>query len=65
MDGDLSIRFWGTRGSLPMPGPDTVVYGGNTCCVEIRLGRRLFIVDAGSGFEADRQRHLLRGRALR
>ena len=44
---DLSVRFWGTRGSLPMPGPDTVVYGGNTCCVEIRLGRRLFIVDAG------------------
>ena len=35
-----------------MPGPDTVVYGGNTCCVEVRLGPRLFIVDAGSGFEA-------------
>ena len=49
---DLSVRFWGTRGSLPMPGPDTIVYGGNTCCVELRLGSRLFIVDAGSGFEA-------------
>lgn len=49
---DLSVRFWGTRGSLPMPGPDTVVYGGNTCCVEVRVGRRLFIVDAGSGLEA-------------
>ncbi len=51
-DGDLSVRFWGTRGSLPMPGPDTVVYGGNTCCVEVRLGTRLFIIDAGSGLEA-------------
>ena len=48
----LSVRFWGTRGSIPVPGPDTVVYGGNTCCVEIRLGTRLFMVDAGSGFEA-------------
>ncbi|MGI3902913.1 MAG: MBL fold metallo-hydrolase [Janthinobacterium lividum] len=51
-DGDLSVRFWGTRGSLPMPGPATVIYGGNTCCVEIRLGQRVFIVDAGSGFES-------------
>ena len=35
-----------------MPGPKTVVYGGHTCCVEIHMGRRLFIIDAGSGFEA-------------
>ncbi|WP_245496674.1 MBL fold metallo-hydrolase [Lichenibacterium ramalinae] len=51
-DDGLSVRFWGTRGSLPMPGSDTIVYGGNTCCVEVRLGDRLFVVDAGSGFEA-------------
>ena len=51
-EGDLSVRFWGARGSLPVPGPGTVVYGGNTCCVEVRLGSRLFIVDAGSGLEA-------------
>ena len=48
----LSVRFWGTRGSIPVPGPDTVIYGGHTCCVEIRLGSRLFMIDAGSGFEA-------------
>ncbi len=48
----LSVRFWGTRGSIPVPGPDTLLYGGNTCCVEVRLGTRLFMVDAGSGFEA-------------
>lgn len=51
-ESDLTVRFWGTRGSLPMPGPATLVYGGNTCCVEIRVGSRLFIIDAGSGFEA-------------
>lgn len=49
---DLVVRFWGTRGSIPVAGPSTLIYGGNTCCVEIRLGTRLFIVDAGTGFEA-------------
>ncbi len=46
----LSIRFWGTRGSIPTPGPRTVQYGGNTPCVTIEdgLGHRL-ILDAGSG----------------
>ncbi len=41
---------WGTRGSIPSPGPSTVRYGGNTPCVEVRLadGRR-FIFDAGTG----------------
>ena len=48
----LSIRFWGTRGSLPRPGADFLRYGGNTTCVEVRLGDRLFIIDAGSGIEA-------------
>ena len=50
--GDLSVRFWGTRGSMPRPGPDTLRYGGNTTCLEVRLGGRLFIIDAGSGIEA-------------
>ena len=45
----LSVRFWGTRGSLPRPGPETVRYGGNTTCLEIRVGDRIFILDAGSG----------------
>ena len=46
---DMRVRFWGVRGSLPTPGPDTVVYGGNTACVEIGCGRRRVILDAGSG----------------
>jgi len=45
----LSIRFWGVRGSLPSPGRDTVIYGGNTSCLEIRADERLIIIDLGSG----------------
>lgn len=47
--GGLTVRFWGTRGSLPSPGPDTARYGGNTSCVEVRAGEHLLIFDAGSG----------------
>lgn len=46
---DFSLRFWGTRGSLPCPGPDTVRYGGNTTTLEIRAGDRTVLIDAGSG----------------
>ena len=46
----LSIRFWGTRGSIPTPGPRTVRYGGNTPCVTIEDGQgHRLILDAGSG----------------
>ncbi len=46
----MKIRFWGTRGSIPTPGKDTVKYGGNTPCVEIRLDdNNLIILDAGTG----------------
>jgi len=48
------IKFWGVRGSTPCPGPDTVEYGGNTACIELRFGEenRLVIIDAGSGIRA-------------
>ncbi len=46
----MKLRFWGTRGSIPSPGPDTVVYGGNTSCIELRLNdNTLVIFDAGTG----------------
>ena len=49
----MSIRltFWGVRGSIPVPGPTTVKYGGNTSCLELRFGKedRLIIMDFGSG----------------
>lgn len=43
------VRFWGVRGSVACPGSNTVRYGGNTACVEIRCGERLLIFDAGTG----------------
>ncbi len=46
----LRIRFWGTRGSIPTPGAQTVRYGGNTPCVEVRTDDGwLIILDAGTG----------------
>jgi phosphoribosyl 1,2-cyclic phosphodiesterase len=45
----LSARFWGVRGSIPCPGINTVVFGGNTACIEIRADQRLIIVDLGTG----------------
>lgn len=47
----MKLTFWGVRGSIPCPGPDTVHYGGNTASLEIRYGDddKLLIVDAGSG----------------
>ena len=46
----LEATCWGTRGSIPSPGPHTVTFGGNTPCLEVRVrdGRR-FIFDAGTG----------------
>lgn len=46
-----TVRFWGVRGTLPTPGADTVHYGGNTSCVEVDLGRRSIIFDAGTGIK--------------
>lgn len=43
------VKFWGTRGSIPTPGYRTRKYGGNTSCVEIRVGDALFICDGGTG----------------
>lgn len=51
-DDPLQVRFWGVRGSVCASGPAFVEFGGHTPCVEIRCGRRLFIVDAGTGLTA-------------
>lgn len=46
----MKIRFWGTRGSIPSPGPSTIRYGGNTSCIEVTLDDgTLIVLDAGSG----------------
>jgi phosphoribosyl 1,2-cyclic phosphodiesterase len=46
----MRIKFWGVRGSIPAPGPDTIRYGGNTACVSVhtRAGG-LIIIDMGTG----------------
>lgn len=43
------MEFWGVRGSIPSPGPETARYGGNTPCVEIRIGEELALFDLGTG----------------
>lgn len=45
----FSIHFWGVRGSIPSPGSHTVRYGGNTPCVEMRVGAKRLIFDGGTG----------------
>src|SRR5439155_24034036 len=46
----MRAKVWGCRGSLAAPGPETIRYGGNTSCVEIRPSdERLIVIDAGTG----------------
>jgi phosphoribosyl 1,2-cyclic phosphodiesterase len=46
----VRLKIWGCRGSLPTPGPDTDVYGGNTSCVEVlHDGDSALVLDAGTG----------------
>src|SRR5438477_4182198 len=46
------IKLWGVRGSLPVPGPATIRYGGNTSCVEVRADGEIIVLDAGTGIRA-------------
>jgi len=46
---ETRLRFWGVRGSIASPGSETVNYGGNTSCIEIRVGGEILILDAGTG----------------
>ncbi len=46
----MYFKFWGTRGSIPVPGSNTLKYGGNTPCIELRSNENeLLIFDAGTG----------------
>lgn len=45
----FTIHFWGVRGSIACPGPETVRYGGNTPCIEMRVGSERLIFDGGTG----------------
>lgn len=46
----MKVTIWGSRGSIASAGPDTVRYGGNTACVEVRAADgTLLVLDAGTG----------------
>ncbi len=45
----MHITFWGVRGSIPTPGPETAQIGGNTSCVEVRAGKAILVFDGGTG----------------
>ncbi|WP_054692200.1 MBL fold metallo-hydrolase [Syntrophomonas palmitatica] len=45
----FQVTFWGVRGSLPVPGAETIRFGGNTSCVQVQIGEQLIIFDGGTG----------------
>ncbi len=48
----IELKYWGVRGTLPVPGEKTLRYGGNTICLSIQFPKEnLFILDAGSGIK--------------
>ncbi len=47
----MNIKLWGCRGSLPTPGPEKNIYGGNTACIEVVEGDTYVILDGGSGIQ--------------
>ena len=52
MEDKIAMTFWGVRGTLPVPGPKSLKYGGNTSCVSLEFPRKqFFIFDAGSGIK--------------
>ncbi|MBF0614470.1 MAG: response regulator [Magnetococcales bacterium] len=60
----MQLRFWGVRGTLPVPGPESVRYGGNTNCITLHLTKGpFFIFDAGSGIR-NLSDHLLASRTF-
>lgn len=46
---EFVVQFWGVRGSVPTPGMETIRYGGNTSCIEMRVGGKRLIFDGGTG----------------
>lgn len=49
MSEQFLVKFWGVRDSIPSPGPDTLRYGGNTACLEMRVGAQRLVFDGGTG----------------
>jgi phosphoribosyl 1,2-cyclic phosphodiesterase len=46
----MIIKSWGSRGSIPVSGPEYIKYGGDTTCIEITTkNKEIIIIDAGTG----------------
>ncbi len=46
----MLVRFWGVRGSIPVPEKEKLQVGGNTSCVEVEVHDKLrLILDMGTG----------------
>jgi phosphoribosyl 1,2-cyclic phosphodiesterase len=45
----MELRFWGVRGSIPIPGPHTIKVGGNTTCLSLELEGYILVFDSGTG----------------
>jgi phosphoribosyl 1,2-cyclic phosphodiesterase len=62
----MKIEFWGVRGSIAAPGPDTVCFGGNTTCLEVTTAAgQPIVIDAGTGIRLLGDSLLSRGEQLR
>lgn len=62
----MRLKFWGTRGSISTPGKQTVRYGGNTPCVEIRLNNdELIVLDAGTGIRNLGEKLMEHGKSIK
>jgi len=49
----VKVKLWGTRGSVPAPGPETTRYGGNTSCVQVTLSDGTILsLDSGTGIRS-------------
>ena len=46
---NIRVKFWGVRGSYPVANKDFLEYGGNTSCVELKIGNHRIILDGGTG----------------
>ena len=52
IEDNVVMKFWGVRGTLPVPGERSLKYGGNTSCVSLEFPKQqMFIFDAGSGIK--------------
>ncbi len=63
LDEQFQLQFWGVRGSIACPGAATLRYGGNTPCLEVRVGGQRLIFDAGTGIRLLGQQIYTTGKA--